>query len=84
MEAMRQLDELRHLEGKLPDRTAALAVPTPMAGKLRDLSPQLLDCFQAVLDHGSVQAVLDHYPGNDLDAARHLIDLLKQEFIVVP
>ena len=59
MEGMRQLDEFRNLEGKLPPYESALAVPTPLAGKLRDLSPQELDIFQLVLDHGQVQAVLD-------------------------
>ena len=37
-----------------------------------------------VLDHGQVQAVLDNYAGTDLEAATHLIDLMKREFVVVP
>jgi hypothetical protein len=81
---MRQLDELRNLENKLPPFESALAVPTPLAGKLRDLSPQELDVFQLVLDHGQVQAVLDNYYGTDLDAAQRLIGLMQREFIVVP
>ena len=84
MEGMRQLDELRNLENKLPPYQSALAVPTPLAGKLRDLSPQELDIFQLVLDHGQVQAVLDNYYGTDLDAAQQLIGLMQREFIVVP
>jgi len=84
MEGVRQLDEFRHLERDLPAMTAALAVPTPVAGKLRDLTPEQLDVFQLVLDHGQVQAVLDHYYGSDLDAAHHLISLMKREFVVVP
>lgn len=84
MEGMRQLDELRNLENKLPPYESALAVPTPLAGKLRDLSPQELDIFQLVLDHGQVQAVLDNYYGTDLDAAQRLITLMQREFIVVP
>ena len=84
MEGVRQLDEMRQLETKLPSLSSSLAVPTPLAGKLRDLSPQQLDTFQLVLDHGQVQAVLDHYPGSDLDAAANLLQLLQREFIVVP
>src|SRR5215470_10976301 len=82
MEGMRQLDEIRHLDGA-PDLRAHLAVPTPLAGKLRDLVPNELDIFQAVLDHGTVQAVLDHTDGSDLDGYRLLVDLLKREFVVV-
>ena len=84
MEGMRQLDEMRNLEGKLPPYDSALAVPTPLAGKLRDLTPQELDIFQLVLDHGQVQAVLDNYYGTDLEAAQCLIGLMQREFIVVP
>jgi len=84
MEGVRQLDEMRQLESKLPAASSSLAVPTPLAGRLRDLSPEQLDTFQLVLDHGQVQAVLDNYNGSDLDAARNLCELLKRDFIVVP
>jgi hypothetical protein len=84
MEGMRQLDEFANLGGKLPPVESALAVPTPLAGKLRDLTPQELDIFQLVLDHGQVQAVLDHYSGTDLEAAQHMVGLMQREFIVVP
>ena len=84
MEGVRLLDELRNIESQLPPPESALAVPTPLAGKLRDLSPNELDIFQLVLDHGQLQAVLDHYTGNDLDAAQSLISLMRREFVVVP
>lgn len=84
MEGVRLLDELRQLEGSLPALDSALAVPTPLAGKLRELTPGELDVFQLVLDHGLLQAVLDHYEGSDLDAARTLVGLMRREFIVVP
>jgi len=84
MEGVRQLDELRQIENRLPPRDSALAVLTPLAGKLRELSPEELDTFQLVLDHGQLQAVLDYYPGPDLDAAQHLVSLMQREFVVVP
>lgn len=84
MEGVRQLDEIRQLENQLPPRDSALAVPTPLAGKLRELSPEELDTFQLVLDHGLLQAVLDYYPGPDLDAAQNLLKLMRREFVVVP
>ena len=84
MEGVRQIDELKQLETKLPPGHASLAVPTPVAGKLRDLSPEQLDIFQLVLDHGQVQAVYDHFYGSDLDAAQTLLGLMQGEFVVVP
>jgi hypothetical protein len=84
MEGVRQLDEFRNLARNLPPLGSPLAVPTPLAGKLRDLTPTELDIFQLVLDHGQLQKVLDHYPGTDLDCAQNVINLMKREFVVVP
>ncbi len=84
MEGMRQLDEFRELQRRLPPMGSPLAVPTPLAGKLRDLTPAELDTFQLVLDHGAMQRVLDNFPGSDIDAAQALIGLMKREFVVVP
>jgi hypothetical protein len=83
MEGVRMLDEIRRIEGDLPQPGARLAVPTPLAGRLRDLSPAELDVFQLVLDHGSLNAVLDNFPGTDLDAYTTLHTLLQREFVVV-
>jgi len=84
MEGVRQLDEFRNLQKQLPPLGSPLAVPTPLAGKLRDLTPSELDTFQLVLDHGQLQKVLDNFPGTDLDAAQNIISLMKREFVVVP
>ena len=84
MEGVRQIDELAQLEHQLPAIDAALAVPTPLAGKLRELTPEELDAFQLVLDHGRMQALLDYYPGADLQAAQSLLGLMRREFVVVP
>lgn len=84
MEGVRQLDEMRNIAHLLPAMSSPLAVPTPLAGRLRDLKPGELDVFQLVLDHGQMQKVLDHFPGSDLDCAQHLVTLLKREFVVVP
>jgi hypothetical protein len=85
MEGMRQLDEIHNIEGsaELPPPGARLAIPTPLAGRLRDMPAEQLDIFQLVLDHGSLQGVLDNYEGSDLEAYRHLAELLKREFVVV-
>jgi pSer/pThr/pTyr-binding forkhead associated (FHA) protein len=84
MEGVRQLDEFQNLAKQLPPLGSPLAVPTPLAGKLRELTPSELDTFQLVLDHGQLQKVLDNFPGTDLDAAQNIISLMKREFVVVP
>lgn len=84
MEGVRQLDEINNVAHLLPPPGSPLAVPTPLAGRLRDLTPAELDTFQLVLDHGQLQKVLDHYPGTDLDCANTLVGLIKREFVVVP
>jgi pSer/pThr/pTyr-binding forkhead associated (FHA) protein len=83
MEGIRQLDEVNHLQKDLPAPDARLAIPTPLAGKLRDMKPEQLDVFQLVLDHGGMQDVLDNYSGPDLEAYQILLDMLKREFVVV-
>jgi hypothetical protein len=83
MEGMRQLDEVMRVMPDAPAPNTRLAIPTPLAGRLRDLSPGELDVFQMVLDHGSLQAVLDNYPGSDLDAYTHLQALMTREFVVI-
>jgi pSer/pThr/pTyr-binding forkhead associated (FHA) protein len=81
MEGMRQIDEVTRVDP--PPWGSRLAVPTPLAGRLRDLSPGELDIFQLVLDHGELKAVLDGYDGTDFEAYRNLHELLKKEFVVV-
>jgi hypothetical protein len=83
MEGMRQLDEVKRIEADVPSPGSRLAVPTPLAGRLRDLPPEELDIFQLVLDHGSLQAVLDTYSGSDVEAYTHLASLMRREFVVV-
>jgi hypothetical protein len=83
MEGVRLLDEVRRIEENLPPPGARLAIPTPLAGRLRELKPEELDVFQLVLDHGTLQAVLDNYQGTDHDAYTHLLTLLGKEFVVV-
>ncbi len=84
MEGMRQIDEIAQMEHQLPAMDSSLAVPTPLAGKLRDLTPEELDAFQLVLDHGNVQSLMDYYPGTDLQGVKSLLALMRREFVVVP
>src|SRR6185503_20035540 len=72
MEGMRQLDEYRVQLEKLPPMTATLTVPRPLEPRLRDLQPDELDVFQAVLESGTIGALFDKSPLTDLVLAEKL------------
>ena len=82
LEGMRHLDEMRQLEGKLPPRTARLGISASPPGHLRDLATEELQVFQLALHHGTVEAVLDHFPGTDVEAYTCLLSLLRRGFVV--
>ncbi len=83
MEGVRQLDEYNHIKDRIPPMHETLAVPTPLAGLLRDLPPEQLDVFQLVLDFGSVRGVFENFDGTELEAANALMELLDREFVIV-
>jgi hypothetical protein len=83
LEAVRHLDEVRQVESKLPPPTAQLSVPMQLPGHLRDLATEELQTFQLVLRHGTVKAVVDHFPGTDLEAYTCILGLLRRGFVVV-
>ncbi len=83
MEGMRHLDEYRvHVE-KLPALTASLTVPRPLTAKLRDLSPDELDVFQAVLEGDTtLGGLFDRSTLTDLMLAEKLRTLLDKGYVV--
>jgi hypothetical protein len=81
MEGMRQLDEYRMQLEKLPPLTATLAVPRPLEPKLRDLPPEELDVFQAVLEAGTIGALFEKSPLTDLVLAEKLRALLDKGYV---
>jgi pSer/pThr/pTyr-binding forkhead associated (FHA) protein len=81
MEGMRQLDEYNVLSEKLPPMSAGIAIPRPLEPKLRDLSPEELDVFQAALTAGTVRALFDECPLTDLTIAEKLKALLDKGFL---
>ena len=82
MEGMRQLDELRRIEGELPGRDEALGLSAPLSAPLRDLQPADLDVLQLVINFGRLQAVLDRSPRTDLETAQTLLGLIQKEYVV--
>lgn len=83
MEGMQHLDELVQLRPKIPPAGARVEVATPLPGLLGDLMPEELTIYQLVLHHKTVQGVVDHYPGPDLEAYTNLLNLIREGYIVL-
>ena len=83
LEGMRYVDEMRLLEGKLPPPGSPLT-PAPSApSNLRELATEEIQIFQLVLHHHTLEAVVDHFPGTDLEAYTCLLGLLRRNFILL-
>jgi hypothetical protein len=83
LHGIQQLDETHLLEEKLPAADAKFSVPTKMPGDLHDLATEEVQMFQLVLHHETLAAVIDHFPGTDLEAYTCVLGLLRRGFIVV-
>lgn len=81
MEALRILDEFKRIQPELPPFDATLTITSPVTQPLRDLKPDELDIFQAVLNWGTFAGVLDHSPKDDVEVATIVLDLLKRDYI---
>jgi hypothetical protein len=81
LEGVRQLDEIRILEPKLPQPDARLHVAEPLPGNLRDLATEEIQLFQLVLHHNVMETVIDNFPGTDFEAYTCLTDLLRRGFV---
>ena len=83
MEAMRQLDELRQLEGQLPERSQQIEMTKPLVTPLRDLGPEQLDLVQLVFNYGQVGTIVDKSALSDLDTFKALIELIEKQVVNV-
>jgi pSer/pThr/pTyr-binding forkhead associated (FHA) protein len=83
LEGVRQLDEMRLLDAKLPRPGSRLGVPDPLPGSLRDLATEEIQLFQLVLHHGLLEAAIDNFPGTDFEACTCLMGLMRRGFVTV-
>ncbi|HLG20921.1 MAG TPA: DUF4388 domain-containing protein [Bdellovibrionota bacterium] len=81
MEGFRQFDELEKLRKGLPPPHSKLTLRSKFAAPLSKLHPRVLDVLQVVLNEGTLQAVLDASPFNDLETSKIVFYLLKKEYI---
>jgi pSer/pThr/pTyr-binding forkhead associated (FHA) protein len=83
LEGVRQLDEIRLLEQKLPRRGARLHAAEPLPGNLRDLATEEIQLFQLILHHNALETVIDSFQGTDFEAYTCLLDLMRRGFVTV-
>ena len=82
MESMRQLDEYRLAAEKLPEMSSPIGIARPLKAKLRDLSPEELDVFQAAMEVKTVSALFDQSALSDLEIAQRLTPLFEKGYLV--
>ena len=81
MEGFRQKDELANLTAKLPASDAAVKISFPLQPPLKELGPEQLDVFQAVLNSSSFGVLLDNSPFEDLKTAQVFLELIQKGYI---
>lgn len=81
MEGFRQKDELAQLAPKLPAADATVKVTFPLEQPLKDLKPEQLDVFQAVLNSSTLGAMLDVSPFEDLKTSQILLELIQRGYV---
>jgi hypothetical protein len=81
LDGVRQLDETRMLEPKLPGRDTRLTAADPLPANLRDLATEEIQLFQLLLHHNTLEAAIDNFPGTDFEAYTCLFDLMRRGFL---
>lgn len=81
MEGLRQLDELRHRQSKMPPETTTLLIANPLESRLSALSPQELDVFQIVLGREcTIREIVDASLLSDKETSDAISKLIKQKY----
>lgn len=83
MEGLRQLDELRHTQDKLPPENLTVFIPKPLSVKLSDLNPAELDVFQIAMEEITIKEIIDSAELSDKEATDVLQKLFKQRYLEV-
>lgn len=81
MDALRQLDEFRRIQGSLPGPDQTLTISVPLEAPLRDLAPDELDVVQLALNWGTMQGILDHAAQDDVTAGTMVANLLERGYL---
>jgi pSer/pThr/pTyr-binding forkhead associated (FHA) protein len=79
MEGMRILDEVNRFE--LPAMNSSLRIASPLKVKLRDLTPDQLDVFQAAFGVSTLESLFNNCPIGDIEIARSVTVLLERGYL---
>jgi len=67
----------------LPEQTQKYTLNSPLEPRLADLSPEVLDTLQMVINHGSVTDTVNHSRATDVETYQDLIYLQQSGYIVL-
>jgi hypothetical protein len=81
MEAMRLLDELQAASSEITDISVSIQPASPMEPKLRNLAGDMLDTFQLILEHDTVEAVLNASEDEDAKVMERLDHLIQEKYV---
>ena len=82
MEGLRQLDEMRHAQSKLPPEHATITVALPLEPSLSALKTEELDVLQLLLGRSlTIRKVLDNSPRPDNETTEILQKLIKHNYL---
>ncbi len=83
MEGFRLMDEFNRVKEELPELSSTLVVTAPLTAQLRNLSPEELDIFQAIINSTTVESVMNKSSLADVQTAEILKKLIKEEYVHV-
>lgn len=84
MEGLRQLDELKHKQSKLPPPGSRLGIARPLKSRLAELAPAELDVFQlALVSPVTIQGVFDRTTADAGEIAAIIEKLIKKKYLTV-
>ncbi|WCJ59989.1 DUF4388 domain-containing protein [Fontisphaera persica] len=83
-EAEAESEAIEGLLAALPPPETKLAVGNLPRGALAKLSPPEMFIVGLVRLHGTVRAIIDHHPENDLVVCRLLVGLLRRNILCIP
>lgn len=81
MDALRQLDEFRRIQGSLPAPDQTLTISVPLEVPLRELNVDELDTVQLALNWGTMQGILDHAAQDDVTVGTMVANLLERGYL---
>ncbi len=84
MEGLRQIDEIRHMQRKLPAPETQLTIPFPLVSKLSELNMNELDVLQLIINRQTLGQVVDRASSSDLDVTNIIFDLIDKGYIQKP